>query len=69
MLTFNKTLEAIMQMDYDSREMLLEIIRKRQIEERRNEIAENAKEVITSFKKGKFKSFSAATAIKQLNKN
>ena len=39
MVTINSTLEDIMQLDYAYREMLVEILQKRQIEARRDEMA------------------------------
>ena len=43
MNTINETLEKLMELDFESREMIIEITQKRQVEERRKEIAHNAK--------------------------
>ncbi|HLG33893.1 MAG TPA: hypothetical protein VI757_03350 [Bacteroidia bacterium] len=67
MTTINKTLEAIMQLDFNTREILLQILEKRQIEDRRKEIARNAKAALTSFKKGKHSPQTAADIIKKLD--
>ena len=56
-----------MQMDVSSREMLLEILQKRQIEERRKEIARNGKQAKADYKSGKIVPASAADVISNLN--
>jgi len=43
MISINQTLDTIMQMDFNEREMLVDILQKRQIDERRNEILQNSK--------------------------
>lgn len=67
MITFNQALDVIMELDFYSSEMLLEILEKRQIEERRREILRNAKTARSAFKKGDLKSLSASEAISVLN--
>lgn len=67
MITIDQALTDIMQLDYTSREMLLEILQKRQIEERRDEIAENAKRAIKDLHAGNFTAMSAEEAIKHLH--
>lgn len=47
MVTIDSTLEDIMQLDFDSREILLEILQKRQIEARRDEIAKKRKRIVS----------------------
>ena len=42
MITLDQALDVVMQLEYEQKEMLLEILRKRQIEDRREEIAQNA---------------------------
>ena len=49
MKTFDEVLDEVMELDYDSREMLVDIIRKRQIEERRDEILRNVKSTRKEF--------------------
>ena len=53
MNTINETLEKLMELDFESREMIIEIIQKRQVEERSKEIAHNAKTATTAHKKTK----------------
>lgn len=67
MITIDQTLDAIMQMDFSSREMLLEILQKRQIEERRKEIANNGKRAKADFKSGKINPAKAEDIIRTLN--
>ncbi|MDB4903053.1 MAG: hypothetical protein JWQ63_2334 [Mucilaginibacter sp.] len=67
MVTINSTLEDIMQLDYASREMLLEILQKRQIESRRDEIAKVAKQTLKEYHSGKILPLSAEEVLKKLN--
>ena len=66
MATLDKVLDAIMKLDFYSREMILDIIKKRQVEERRNEISKNAKRAKSDFSNGKTKSLFSDDVIKQL---
>lgn len=68
MVTIDSTLDDIMQLDFASREMLLEILQKRQMEARRSEMAENAKQSLTDYQAGKVTPVTADEAIKKLNK-
>jgi hypothetical protein len=67
MVTINSTLEDIMQLDYASREMLLEILQKRQIEARRNEIAKSAKQTLKEYNSGEIQPLDADDVVKKLN--
>jgi hypothetical protein len=67
MVTIDSTLEDIMKLDYASREMLLEIIQKRQIEARRSEIAKTAKQSLKEYHSGKILPVTAGELIKKLN--
>jgi hypothetical protein len=66
MKTFDSVLDEITKLDYESTEILLEIIRKRQIEKRRNEISKNIRQSRQQFKKGQLKPLSVPEAIKTL---
>ena len=66
-MTIDQALSDIMQLDYISREMLLEILQKRQIEARRDEIAENAAQAIKDFHAGNLTPMSAEEAINHLH--
>jgi hypothetical protein len=67
MITINQALDAIMELDFYSREMLLEIFEKRQIEERRKEILRNVKTAKSAYKKGILKPLSASETISILS--
>ena len=67
MVTINSTLEDIMQLDSESREMLLEILQKRQTEARREEIAKTAKQTIKEYQSGIITPGSAEDVIRKLN--
>ena len=67
MVTINQTLDTIMQLDASSREMLLEILQKRQIDERRREIARRGQQAKRDYKSGKIAPDTAANVIRTLN--
>lgn len=67
MTTINQALDSIMQLDFYSREMLLEILQKRQIEARRKEFSRNIKTAKSAYKKGILKPIIASEAIESLN--
>jgi hypothetical protein len=67
MATIDSTLADIMKLDFNTREMLLEILQKRQIEARREEIAKNAKKSLKDYRAGNYTSLSAEEAIRHLN--
>lgn len=66
MVTINSTLDDIMKLDFTSREMLLEILEKRQVEARREQMAKDAKKSIRDYRKGHTKPLSFKEAIKRL---
>lgn len=67
MTTINKALESSMQLDFSGREMLIEILQKRQGEERRKEIAANGKKAKTAFKNKKIQLMTSGELISSLN--
>ena len=66
MMTLDQTLDAVNALPAEQREMLAEILRKRLIEERRNEIAASAREAIKAFQAGELKPQSADEVIADL---
>jgi hypothetical protein len=68
MTTIDSMLDDIMRLDFESREMLLEILKKRQIEAQRDEIAKDAKRDLKDYRSGKLKSQTAEEVIEELNK-
>ena len=67
MMTLNQALDDIMQLDDNSREMLLDILQKRQVEKRRDEIAKNAKQARKDFNDGNFTAMSGEEVINYLH--
>jgi hypothetical protein len=55
MTTLDNALDAAMQLSSEQKQMLIEIMWRRQIDERREEIAANAREVISRFHAGNLK--------------
>jgi len=53
MITLDTALDEIMQLDFQSREMLIEILQKRQIETKRNSILKSAKASLKEYRDGK----------------
>lgn len=69
MITIDKALDSYMQLDFNSRELLIEVLQKRQIEERRKQIAVNVKKAKHDFANGKLlKHKTAKECIESLNK-
>ena len=67
-MTFSKTVDAVMKLDFASREMLVELLQKRLHQERRNQIARAAAKAKKDFAKGILKTKTAAEIIKELQK-
>jgi len=66
MIAFDQVLDTVMQLPLEQQEMLLEIIHKRHIENRRREIAEDAQKTIAAFQSGQLKPQSAEKIIAEL---
>ncbi|MFB2120157.1 hypothetical protein [Parapedobacter sp. 2B3] len=66
MATIDSALQEFMQLDFNTREMLLDIMQKRQAEARRRAIARNAKAGQRDYHAGKLKSESASALIQRL---
>ncbi|MBX2944714.1 MAG: hypothetical protein KF725_02675 [Cyclobacteriaceae bacterium] len=65
-LTVDKVLDSIMKLDFSSRAIILEVLRSRQIEERRDEIFRNARQSKADLSKGKLKPATAEDVIDKL---
>ena len=52
MVTLDKALDEVMQLSGEQKQMLIEILWRRQIDERREEIAANAREAVSAFHAG-----------------
>ncbi len=55
MVTLEEAILTVNQLPLEQREMLLEIVKNQMIETRREEIAQDAKEVIAAFHRGELK--------------
>lgn len=66
MSTVNSALDEIMKLDYTSREIILEILQKRQSEARRDEIAKKAKQTLKEYRSGKIEPLTVEEAISRL---
>ncbi len=67
MITLDQALDMVMQLEYEQKEMLLEILWKRQVEDRRQEIAQNAQEAISAFYAGELKTETDVELINRLH--
>ncbi|MEO6633712.1 MAG: hypothetical protein ABIN13_18365 [Mucilaginibacter sp.] len=68
MITLDSMLDDIMRLDFDTREMLLEILKKRQIEARRDEFLKQANGDLKEYRAGKLKAQTAEEVIEELSK-
>jgi hypothetical protein len=66
MITLNQAIDVAMQLSYEQRQMLIDILSKRQIEDRREKLAENDSETVKSFHAEELKSESADELIAKL---
>ena len=66
MLTLAAAIEIVEQLPIDQQDLLVQIIRQRQIERRRDEIAENGREALAAYRAGELKSYTAEEAIVEL---
>jgi hypothetical protein len=67
-VTLDQAIDTALQLPPEQREMLVDILRNRQIETRRQEIAADAGKSIAAFREGKLKAQSAEEAIAELHK-
>jgi hypothetical protein len=66
MTTLNEVLDAVMGLPVEQQEMLVQIVRQRTIENRREEIAQAAEVSIAEFRSGKLKVQTAVEVISNL---
>ena len=66
MTTLDEVLDAVMGLPAKQQEMLVQIVRQRTIENRREEMAQAVQESISEFRSGKLKVQSAAEVISDL---
>lgn len=66
-VTLDQALDTALQLPPEQREMLIAILRSRQTEARREEIAADARKSIAAFREGKLEAQSAEEAIAELH--
>jgi hypothetical protein len=66
MVTLAAAIEVVEQLPIDQQDLLVQIIRNRQIERRRDEIAQNGREALAAYRAGELKSYTAEEAISEL---
>ena len=66
MITFENALEVVSQLPREQQEMLIEIVRKRSAEARRQEMIEECREALAEYQAGKLEAMSAEEAIADL---
>ncbi len=66
MTTLEQALNTVSELSIEQQEMLIQIVQNRLIENRRQEIAEDAKQAISSFHKGELKVQTADEVIAEL---
>ena len=69
MVTLDQAIDTVMQLPLEQQDMLIEIIRSRQIEHRREEIASDARQAIEAFKAGQLKPQSVDGIISELRQS
>lgn len=67
-ITFSKVLDTVEQLPQDQQEKLIDIIHRRLVEARRQEIARNAQETLKAYRSGKAKQGSVRDLRKTLAK-
>ena len=68
-VTFDQALDVINKLPFEQQEMLIDIFRKRLVEKRRQQIAQDAQESLNAFRQGQFTAQSAEQIIRELNES
>ncbi|MGQ4647207.1 hypothetical protein [Lyngbya aestuarii] len=66
MSTFEQVLDQISELPIDQQELLIEIVKRRTVEQRRKVLARESHEALAEFKAGQFQSLTATEAIAEL---
>ncbi|MFZ1401158.1 MAG: hypothetical protein WAS33_29910 [Candidatus Promineifilaceae bacterium] len=66
-ISLDEALETVMQLPPEQQEMLIDIVRHRQIERRRQEMAEDAQQSLAAYQAGEYKPQSAVQIIRELH--
>lgn len=67
MINLDTALDEIMQLDFQSREMLIQVLQKQQIEANRNSIFKSAKASLKEYRNGKFSTLNAEEVTNRLD--
>lgn len=68
-ISLDEALETVMQLPPDQQEMLIDIVRHRQVERQRQEIADDAQESLAAFRAGELNPQSASDIISELRRS
>jgi hypothetical protein len=68
MVTLDQAIDAAMRLPYEQREMLLDILRKRQTEARRDRMAQDAQASLNSFQAGELVAQTAGEVVAELHR-
>ena len=68
MITFENVLDLVSQLPREQQEMLIDIVKKRGAEARRQEMIEECREALAEYQEGKLKPMSAKEAIADLRR-
>jgi hypothetical protein len=66
MVTLAAAIEVVEQLSTEQQDMLVQIIHNRQIERRRDEIAQNGREAMAAYRAGELKFYNSEEAIAEL---
>ncbi len=69
MISLDEALETVMQLPPEQQEMLIDIMRHRQVERQRQEIADDAQQSLAAFQAGQLKPRSASATIIELRRS
>ncbi len=64
--TFEQVVDSVMELSAEQQEMLIDLIKRRHIERRRREIAQNAQESLQAFRNGQLRAQPARDVIREL---
>jgi hypothetical protein len=67
MTTLDQALDVVMQLEDEQKDMLLEILQRRRVEDRRHEIAANAQEATRALRAGELRAEPADELIRRLH--
>jgi hypothetical protein len=68
-ISLDEALETVMQLPPEQQEMLIDIVRHRQIERQRQEISDDAQQSLAAFRAGELESQSASDIITELRRS